>query len=78
MIYCLQIILISIFIVVERYYTKWARNKLANNEPYRSGYFMLHELTGSKAAFMYKTNIIILRIVILLTVISILIIDFID
>lgn len=76
MIYLLQIILILAFIVVERKYTKWASNKIAKEEPYKSGYFMLHELKGSKAVFMYKFNMILLRIVILLTVISILIIDF--
>ncbi len=75
MIYLLQIIVIAIVLIAERYVTKWANLKIENKEPYRSGAFMLHELTGEKAVFMYKVNIIAVRTIILLAAISMIIID---
>lgn len=76
LIYLFQILILGVFVVIERQYSKWAKNKLSNKESYASGYFALHPLTGRKAETIYKVNIVVLRIVIVLTGISMLIIDF--
>ena len=72
--YLLQAILIAVFFTAERYVTKWATHKIDEKAPYRSGiYFMTHELTGEKAAFMHKVNIIAVRVTILITLMSIIV-----
>jgi hypothetical protein len=74
--YLFQILILVIFVIVERRYSKWAKTKILNNEPYASGYFAMHPMTGEKAETMYKINVIVLRVVIVLTGISMAIIDF--
>ena len=76
MIYLFQILILAVFIAIERRFSKWAKIKISNNEPYASGYFVMHPLVGKKAETMYKTNVIVLRVVIVLTGISMAIIDF--
>lgn len=75
MMYVLQVVVLIFVIAGERYVTKWATQKIADEAPYTSGVFVMHPLTGEKAIFMYKTNIIVTRVVLVLLVISIIIIN---
>lgn len=75
MTYVLQLAVLIFGIASERYVTKWANQKIADKAPYTSGVFVAHPLTGEKAIFMYKTNITVTRVVLILLVISIITID---
>lgn len=76
MMYLLQLLIALGFIFAERWYTKTVKRKLQNGEPYNSGYFKYHELTGNKAVLMHKGSLIFLRTFILLTFLSMIIIDY--
>lgn len=73
--YVMQLAVVIFVIVAERYVTKWAKHKIADEAPYTSGVFVIHPLTGEKAIFMYKANIIVTRVVLILLIISIIIIN---
>ena len=78
MIYVFQAAFVVILVIAERYNSRWSKNKIENGLPYTSGlFFSARPLTGNKAIFMYRLNIIALRTTVVLLVISILIIDFI-
>ena len=62
-------------LVAERYVTKSAKLKIQRKEPYRSGAFAIHEVTGNKAIFMYKASIVVIRVTLVALIISIIIID---
>jgi len=73
--YLLQLIIIIIFVKVERYFSKETKYNIDNNIPYNSGIFANNELTGNKAEIMYKVRIVVIRIVVFATIISFVLID---
>lgn len=73
--YLLQIILIIIFVAAERHLSKETKYKIDNNMPYNSGVFVVNELTGNKAEMMYKVRLMVIRIVVAASLISIVLID---
>lgn len=73
--YLLQAILIIIFIAVERHLSKETKYNIENSMPYNSGVFVFNELTGKKSEMMYKVRLMVIRIVVVATLISIVLID---
>lgn len=75
MIYFVQAVIAIGFIISERWYTKLVKQNIQDCKPYNSGYFKYHELTGKKAVLMHKGSLIFLRIFIMLTLLSMVILD---
>jgi hypothetical protein len=73
--YLLQLILIIIFIAAERHLSKVTKYNIDNNMPYNSGVFVVNEITGNKAEMMYKVRLVVIRIVVVATIISIFLIN---
>jgi hypothetical protein len=76
MMYLIQALIAVGFIIAERWYTKSVNHKIKEGIPYNSGYFRYHELTGNKAMLMHKGSLVFLRVFILLTFVSMIILDF--
>jgi len=75
-IYLFQLIVITISLISERYVTRLARDKIKKSEPYALGMFIVRPLTGEKARSMFKVNVIVIRVTVVLLIASIYIIDF--
>lgn len=73
--YALQVAVVILTIAAERYVTKSAKQKIADGVPYTSGVFVVRPLTGEKAIFMYKSSVILIRVLLVLLVVSIIIIN---
>jgi hypothetical protein len=75
MVYLFQVAIVLILIILERINTKWATTKINNGDVYDVGAFKLHELHGDKAIKMYKINIYCARVMVVITILSIIYID---